>query len=148
VADAGVKGRRYSDDFTAGSDDQTVIGPFGQIGLQWPWEDGSQLTVSGFADTDNSTTANAQSVLGLRGDVTYRLRDRLSLLAGAEAVRTADLKTTVDESRVTLKATAGLQYALRDGIALRGLARGTTSSADVGEDYDRVELLGDIAVVF
>jgi hypothetical protein len=148
VVDGGLKVRRYDEAFTTADDDQTVVGPFGQLSFQWPWEEGSRLDITGFADTDNSISANAQSILGLRGDVRWRLRDRLTALGGLEAVRTGDLGSGDTEQRTTAKGQAGIEYALRDGIAMRGLVRGTISEADLGDDYDRFEALADLAVVF
>jgi hypothetical protein len=148
VADGGIKYRRYDDVFSTAADDQTVVGPFGQLSFQWPWEEGSRFDLTGYADTDNSISANAQSILGLRADVRWRLRDRLTALAGLEGVTTGDLGSGDRERRTTAKGQAGAEYALRDGIAMRGLARGTVSEADLGDDYDRFEILADLAVVF
>lgn len=148
TADAGVKHRWYDEESAPGADDRRVLGPFGQINLTWPWESGSSVGFTAYAETSDSTNTNAQNEFGLRVDGRLRLRDRLTGFARAEVTDVRDRGNLSDERRNTSKGTLGVEYQLRDGVSGRVFGRSTYSDAKIGESFVRHEAVVELAAAF
>ena len=148
VAEAGLKNRWYDEESSAGADDDSVLGPFAQLSMLYPWEEGSSLELTGRADVTDSTNANAQIELSLDLNGRLRLRDRLSAFGGIGYTSLEDQGKGNEEHRQTVKGTLGLEYELSDGVAGRLFGRSTSSTADIDNDFDRYEAMIDLGVVF
>jgi hypothetical protein len=148
VAEAGLKNRWYDEESSVGADDKSVLGPFAQLSVLYPWEEGSSVELIGRADVTDSSSVNAQVELGLDLNGRLRLRDRLSAFGGFGFTSLEDQGGGSQERRTTFKATLGLEYELRDGVAGRVFGRSTNSSADVDDDFDRYEAIAEVGVVF
>lgn len=152
--EAGVDSRTYSDEFAPTYDDDSVIAPLLSIGLFYPMNtQGDVLKLRAFTDARNSFTANAMQVVGGEFDVRHRMSEQVTAVINLSQVWLNDYGAAPGEdeaSRSTFTPSLAVEYAMKDGVVLRGTGRWTISEASnsTEDDYDRTEVFVETAFAF
>jgi hypothetical protein len=153
LLEGGATYRTYDHEFAGSStyDDKSVVAPYLNALLTWPWEEGSRLAVGAFSRLDASLTANAAWVYGASVDARYRLLANAALFGGVSLYHSKDDGHAAGfetEERTTEELEAGVEYELRRGVAARLKGDYTHSNSKTENSFNRFIAAFDIAVVF
>lgn len=152
--EAGVDSRTYSDEFAPSYDDDSVLAPLLSIGLVYPMStQGDVLKLRAYTDARNSFSANAMQVVGGELDVRHPMSEQLTAVINLSQLWLNDYGAAPGEDenhRSTFIPSLAVEYALSDGVVLRGTGRWTISEAsnETEQDYDRTEVFVETAFAF
>ncbi len=153
TTEIGASAWRWSDT-TAGdpaNSDAHVTEPLANIHLEWRPEEHSYLIVGVGSELGDGAQANAARILSATLSARLRLADRLGAALIGRWERRLDTGAQpgfARELRRNTAVTAGIDYELRDGWALRSLVGWEDSEADIGVSYSRPTATMEIAAAF
>ncbi len=151
---AGVSGRFHEDDYDGQSsyDDQTVIGPNGEVAWDWRDEPVGHLRVTLLSRLGDSDTANAARISALRVDLGRDLARRWAVAAKASAGHRRDSGAPPgqeERTTTTLALGARVAFRLRRGFDARLGAEWRDHDSEYDADtYERVLLRMSAVVAF
>jgi hypothetical protein len=150
LAEAGAERRSYSDEFAPTYDDRTAFAPIGSLAATYTWGERSDATLRGFSEIRDSMTANSALYYGISLGARQRVFTKAGVFGGVMLSNFADMAAAAGsdrEQRITNTLNAGVEYRLRDGVALRLKTTYENSHARLGDDYDRYTVGLDLGVV-
>jgi len=153
LIEAGVEHKTYTNDFNADPEynDKSVSAPYGNLFLNWKWEEGSNVGIRGFSTLQDSLTANSAWIYGGDLEARYRLAARASLFGSITAYHSKDDGHALGidlEARTTEVIELGAEYVLRRGLVTR-IKGDYTNSKSVDENtFHRFVGVWEIAAAF
>jgi len=153
LIEAGVEHKNYSNDFNADPEynDKSVSRPYGNLFLNWKWEEGSNVGIRGFSTLDDSLTANSAWIIGGDIEARYRLAARAALFGSVTGYRSKDDGHAIGidtEVRTTEVVELGAEYVLRRGLVTRVKGDYTNSKSVDENTFHRVVGVWEIAAAF
>ncbi len=146
--------QHYSQDFKndPNYNDKNVTSPIGRMGARWSWVEGSNISISGFSTLADGTSSNASRLVGAAADLRYGLpATDIALLAFGSVVQATDTGAAVGQvitNRVTTTGGAGADWLIKPSVDLLIKGNYTNSDVNVGTSWERVQVSGEIGVLF
>ena len=153
LIEAGVEHKTYTNDFNASPqyNDKSVSAPYGNLFLNWKYEEGSNVGIRGFSELNDSLTANSAWIYGGDIETRRRLTARAALFGSATAYHSKDDGHAVGvavEARTTEVGELGVEYVLRRGVVTRVKGDYTNSTSATENTFSRFVGIWEIAVAF
>ncbi len=153
LIEAGVEHKNYTNDFNADPEfnDKSVSAPYGNLFLNWKWEEGSNVGIRGFSTLMDSVTANSSWVYGGDIEARYRLAARVALFGSITGYHSKDdgHATGIETDQRTSEVyEVGAEYVLRRGLVTRIKGNYTNSNDDVENTFHRFVGVWEIAAAF
>jgi hypothetical protein len=153
LIEVGAEHKNYTNDFDADPayNDKSVTKPYGNLFLNWKWEQGSNVGIRGFSTLYDSVTANSAWEIGGDIEARYRLAARIALFGSYTLYHGQDdgHATGVEvETRNTEVSELGVEYVLRRGLVTRVKADYTNSVSTDENSFHRFIGIWEIAAAF
>ena len=153
LIEAGVEHKTYSNDFNADPqyNDKSVSSPYGNLFLNWKWEEGSNVGIRGFSTLNDSLTANSAWIYGGDIEARYRLAARVAIFGSVTGYhRKFDGHAVgfATDMRTTEVVELGAEYVLRRGLVTRVKGDYTNSKDDLENTFHRFVGIWEIAAAF
>jgi Putative beta-barrel porin 2 len=153
LIEVGAEHKTYTNDFNADPEynDKTVTKPYGNLFLNWKWEEGSNVGIRGFSTLGDSLTANSAWIYGGDIEARYRLAARVALFGSVTAYDWKDDGHAVGvetNKRTTEVVEVGAEYVLRRGLVTRVKGDYTNSKDNLENTFHRIVGIWEIAAAF
>jgi hypothetical protein len=153
LIELGIEHKNYTNDFDADPEynDKSVSAPYGNIFLNWKWEEGSNVGIRAFSSLEDSLTANSAWIYGGDIEARYRLAAKSAVFGSVTGYHSKDdgHATGIDtEVRTTEVVELGAEYVLRRGLVTRVKGDYTNSKSVDENTFHRFVGIWEIAAAF